>query len=76
MLGWTIIWAIFATFLNYILGIILALLINREGTRFKGFWRFIFVLTIAVPQFVSLLVVNTMIQEHGVINLLLKARSP
>lgn len=72
VLGWTIIWAIFATFLNYILGIILALLINREGTRFKGFWRFIFVLTIAVPQFVSLLVVNTMIQEHGVINLLLK----
>ena len=29
-------------------------------------------LTIAIPQFVSLLVVNTMIQEHGVINLLLK----
>ena len=72
VLGWTIIWAVFATFLNYILGIILALLINREGTKLKGFWRFIFVLTIAVPQFVSLLVVNTMIQEHGVINLLLK----
>lgn len=72
VLGWTIIWAVFATFLNYILGIILALLINRDGTKLKGFWRFIFVLTIAVPQFVSLLVVNTMIQEHGVINLLLK----
>ena len=72
MLGWTIIWAIFATFLNYIFGIILAIIINREGTKFKAFWRFIFVLTIAVPQFVSLLVVNTMIQEHGVINLLLK----
>ena len=72
VLGWTIIWAIFATFLNYIFGIILAIIINREGTKFKAFWRFIFVLTIAVPQFVSLLVVNTMIQEHGVINLLLK----
>lgn len=72
MLGWTVIWAIFATFLNYIFGIILAIIINRDGTKFKAFWRFIFVLTIAVPQFVSLLVVNTMIQEHGVINLLLK----
>ena len=58
--------------LGIIFGIILAIIINREGTKFKAFWRFIFVLTIAVPQFVSLLVVNTMIQEHGVINLLLK----
>lgn len=72
VLGWTIVWAIFATFLNYILGIILALIINREGTKIKGFWRFIFVLTIAVPQFVSLLVVNTMLQEHGVFNLMVK----
>lgn len=72
VLGWTLIWAVFATFLNYILGIILAIIINREDTKIKGFWRFIFVLTIAVPQFVSLLVVNTMIQEHGVINLMLK----
>ena len=72
VLGWTLVWAVFATFLNYILGIILAMIINREDTKIKGFWRFIFVLTIAVPQFVSLLVVNTMIQEHGVINLMLK----
>lgn len=72
VLGWTLVWAFFATFLNYILGIILALIINREGTKLKGFWRFIFVLTIAVPQFVSLLVVNTMLQEHGVFNLLVK----
>ena len=72
VLGWTIIWAIFATFLNYIFGIILALIINRKDTKIKGFWRFILMLTIAVPQFVSLLVVNTMIQEHGAFNLILK----
>lgn len=72
VLGWTLIWAVFATFLNYILGIILALIINREGTKIKGFWRFIFTLTIAVPQFVSLLVMNTMLQEHGVFNLMLE----
>lgn len=72
VLGWTLIWAFFATFLNYILGIILALIINREGTKCKGMWRFLFTLTIAVPQFVSLLVMNTMLQEHGVFNLIVK----
>ena len=54
--GWTIIWAVLATFLNYILGILVALLINRKGTKFKSFWRFIFILSIAIPQFVSLLI--------------------
>lgn len=72
VLGWTIVWAFFATFLNYILGMMLALIINRKGTRLKSMWRFIFALTIAIPQFVSLLVMNTMIQEHGVFNLLLR----
>lgn len=71
ILGWTIVWAIFATFLNYILGMIMALIINRKGTKLKNMWRFIFALTIAIPQFVSLLIVNTMIQEHGVVNLML-----
>ena len=72
ILGWTIIWAIFATMLNYILGMILAMVINREETKFKGFWRFIFVLSIAVPQFVSLLIMRTMLQPEGAVNALLK----
>ena len=54
VLGWTLIWAIFATVLNYILGMILAIVINRKDTKYKAFWRFCFVLSIAVPQFVSL----------------------
>lgn len=70
--GWTIIWAIFATFLNYIGGILLALLINRKGTRFKGLWRTIFVISIAVPQFVTLLVMRTMLNDNGAINRLLQ----
>ena len=55
VLGWTLIWAFFATFSNYIFGMILSLMINRKGTRAKGFWRFCFVLSCAVPMFVSLL---------------------
>jgi len=72
VLGWTIVWAIFATFLNYIGGILLALLINRKGTRFKGLWRTIFVISIAIPQFVSLLIVRTMLKDNGVINMVLQ----
>lgn len=69
---WTIIWAVFATFSCYILGMILALIINREGTRFKGFWRFLFVLSIAVPQFVSLLTMSTIFNASGPVNILLR----
>ena len=72
VLGWTVIWAILATVLNYILGMILAIVINRKDTHWKGFWRFIFVLSIAVPQFVSLLIMRTMLQEQGAINILLQ----
>lgn len=72
VLGWTIVWAIFATFLNYILGMILAIVINRKDTKFKSFWRFGFVISVAVPSFVTLLVMNQMLQQNGAINILLR----
>lgn len=72
VLGWTFIWAIFATFSCYMLGIILAVVINREGTRLKGFWRFTFVLSIAIPQFVSLLTMRTIFNANGPMNSLLR----
>ncbi len=71
VLAWTLIWAFFATFLNYIFGMILAIVINRKETRAKGFWRFCFVLSIAVPQFVSLLIMRSMLQPTGIVNTLL-----
>lgn len=72
VLGWTLIWAVFATFLNYILGMLLAIIINRPGTRLKKLWRTVFVLSIAVPQFVSLLTMKAMLQDMGAINIMLK----
>lgn len=72
VLGWTIIWAVFATLLNYVGGILLALLINRKGVKFKAFWRTCFVMSIAIPSFVSLLVMKTMLQPDGAVNVLLK----
>lgn len=71
ILGWTLIWAVCATFLNYVFGIILAMLINKKGIRFKAFYRTLFVLAIAVPQFVSLLVMKNVLAEAGPVNVLL-----
>lgn len=71
LLGWTIVWAICATFLNYIFGMILALLINKKGIKFKKMWRTIFVTTIAVPQFVTLLLMSKILADEGIVNQLL-----
>ena len=73
VLIWTVVWAVFATSLNYILGMILGLIINRKATRAKGFWRFCFVLSVAVPQFVSLMIMRTMLGADGDVNKLLRA---
>src|SRR5699024_7398945 len=72
VLVWTLVWAFFATFTNYIAGMILAIVINRKETKAKGFWRFCFVLPCAVPMFVSLLIMRTMLQPDGAVNVLLR----
>jgi len=68
---WTLIWAFFATFSNYLLGMILALMINKKGIKFKKFWRTVFIITIAVPQFVSLLLMSRLLADQGAVNVLL-----
>ena len=68
LLVWTLIWAFFATFTNYIFGIIMALLINKKGIKFKSFWRTCFVLTIAIPQFITLLSMSLLFGENGPVN--------
>ncbi len=72
VLIWTLVWAFFATFLNFFLGTLVAMLINRPRTKCKGLWRFCFTLSIAVPQFVSLLIMHTMLQPEGIVNRMLK----
>ena len=71
ILSWTLIWAFFATFTNYFLGMLVAIMINKKGIRLKKFWRSALVLTIAIPQFVSLLYVSKMFGDNGLINGLL-----
>lgn len=72
LLGWTLLWAVLATITTYIGGMVLAILINKKGVRFKKIYRGFFVITIAVPQFVSLLVVAKFFStEGGLVNQLL-----
>ena len=68
VLLWTLVWAFFATFLNYFLGMLVAIMINKKGIRLKKMWRTILVMTIAIPQFVSLLYVSRMFAADGLIN--------
>ena len=68
VLTWTLIWAFFATFLTYFGGMAVAILINKKGIKFKKMWRTILVMTIAIPQFVSLLYVSKMFAADGLVN--------
>ena len=72
VLGWTVIWAILATFTCYFGGIILALLINKKGLKGKKAFRTMFVLTIAIPQFISLLAIRFLLSAEGPVNNILK----
>lgn len=72
LLGWTIVWAILATFTNYILGMLLAVAINSKMVKLKQLWRTCFVIAIAVPQFVSLLLISRALEPAGAINVLLQ----
>jgi arabinogalactan oligomer/maltooligosaccharide transport system permease protein len=42
--------------------------INKKGIGFKKGWRTILVLTIAIPQFISLLYVSKMFAKNGIVN--------
>lgn len=74
VLLWTLIWAFFATFSNYFVGMIVAMIINTKGIKLKKLWRTILITTIAVPQFISLMLVSFMFSESnfGIVNSVLQ----
>ena len=67
ILSWTLMWSFFATFTNYFLGMFVAILINKKGIKFKKFWRTALVMTIAIPQFVSLMYVSKLFDSSGIL---------
>ncbi|WP_438431994.1 carbohydrate ABC transporter permease [Gorillibacterium sp. sgz500922] len=74
VLWWTIVWAIAATVTTYFGGILVALLIEQKGIRFKKLWRTILILPYAVPQVISLLIMRNLFNgQFGPINQYFKA---
>lgn len=69
VLTWTVIWAILATVTCYFGGLLVALLIEQKGIRFKKLWRTIFILPYAIPQLISLLIMRNLFNgQFGPIN--------
>ncbi len=71
LFGWTVLWAVLSTFTNYIFGMILALMINKRTIKFKKGWRMVFISTIAIPQFVTLMLMSQLLHSQGAVNILL-----
>lgn len=68
VLTWTLEWAVLATFTTYIGGILLAKFINNKKTKLPKMWRTLFIIAIAVPQFVTLLLVRNFFADSGIVN--------
>jgi len=68
VLSWTLVWALFATFTTYIGGILMSLLLNNKMVKWPKLWRTMFMVTIAVPQFVSLLLMRNFFSNGGIAN--------
>lgn len=68
ILGWNLIWAVLATFINYFGGLGLALLLNKKCVKGKAFWRAFPILAYAVPGFITLLGFKFMFSYGGPIN--------
>jgi len=70
---WTVIFAVVTTACNYFVGLILALLTNAKGIKFKKVFRTIFILPYAIPAFISVLVMRLAFSGPGPVNNMLSS---
>lgn len=68
VLGWTLIWAVFATFTNFFFGMFLAMMINKKSIKLKALWRTCFIVVIAIPDFVTLLMMSKFFSFSDAVN--------
>ncbi len=71
ILGWTLLWTIFATTLPIIVGFLLAVIVNNERIKGKLFFRSVFLLPWAVPAFITIMFFSIMFSQNGIITSLL-----
>lgn len=68
ILGWTLLWAVLATATTFLGGVWLAKVLSSKTTKWPAMWRTLFVIAIAVPQFVTLLLVRNFFADSGIVN--------
>ncbi len=68
ILIWTLEWAVLSTLTTFIGGILMAQFINNKKTKLPKMWRTLFMVAIAVPQFVTLLLVRNFFADSGIVN--------
>lgn len=68
ILGWNIVWAVLSTALNFILGLSMALLLNKRNVKGSKFWRAFPVLAYAIPGFITMVGFKFMFSQSGPIN--------
>ena len=68
ILGWNVVWAICSTALNFIVGLDMALLLNKRNVKGSKFWRAFPILAYAIPGFISMLGFKYMFSQSGPIN--------
>ena len=68
ILGWNIVWAVASTALNFVIGLGMALLLNKRNVKGSKFWRAFPVLAYAIPGFISMVGFKFMFSQSGPIN--------
>ena len=68
ILGWNIVWAVASTALNFVVGLGMALLLNKRNVKGSKFWRAFPILAYAIPGFISMLGFKFMFSQSGPIN--------
>lgn len=68
ILGWNVVWAVASTALNFVLGLGMALLLNKKNVKGSKFWRAFPILAYAIPGFISMLGFKFMFSQSGPIN--------
>lgn len=69
VLVWTVVWAVLATFLSYILGLLQATILSHPKVKGKRIFQTIMILPWAVPNMISLLYFSTIFNgQFGPVN--------
>lgn len=68
ILGWNVAWAVVSTALNFVVGLGMALLLNKKNVKGSKFWRAFPILAYAIPGFISMLGFKFMFSQSGPIN--------